>query len=84
MKQETRVFICEKCKNEFPGVGRLKKHIRKVHDVRKLSLEENSKFAAFEILSNIQRFKRLYKIIIMSGTVESVPSVKSVKTNFLA
>ena len=53
MKQETRVFICEKCKNEFPGVGRLKKHIRKVHDVRNLALEENSEFAAFAIFSRI-------------------------------
>ena len=32
----------EKCKNEFPGQGSLKKHLRKVHEVRDQTLEENS------------------------------------------
>ena len=28
MEHETRVFNCEKCKNEFPGLGSLKKDLR--------------------------------------------------------
>ena len=28
-KQETQVFNCEKCKNEFPGIMNLKKHLKK-------------------------------------------------------
>ena len=43
-KQETEVFNCEKCKNEFPGIGSLKKHLRKVHEVWDPAIEENSKF----------------------------------------
>jgi hypothetical protein len=42
MKQKTQVVNCEKCKNEFPGPGSLKKHLRKVHEVRNIALEENS------------------------------------------
>ena len=44
MKQETEVFNCEKCKNEFPGIGSLKKHLRKVHEVLEPAIEENSEF----------------------------------------
>ena len=42
MKQETQVFNCEKCKNEFPSIGSLKKHLRRIHEEKDLTLEENS------------------------------------------
>ena len=29
-------FNCEKCNDDFHNLGGLKKHLRKVHDVRKL------------------------------------------------
>ena len=51
MKQETQVFNCEKCKNEFPGLGSRKKHLRKVHEVRNLALEENSEI--FNLVNTI-------------------------------
>ena len=47
-KQETEVFNCEKCKNEFPGIGSLKKHLRKVHEVWDPAIEENSKGAVLK------------------------------------
>ena len=44
MKQEIKVFNCERCKNSFSGIWNLKKHLRKVHEVWDLALEENSEF----------------------------------------
>jgi hypothetical protein len=40
MEQKAQVFNCEKGKNEFPGLGSLKKYLRKVHEVRNLALKE--------------------------------------------
>ena len=39
MKQETEVFNCEKCKNEFPSRGSLKKHLRGIHEVKDLTFQ---------------------------------------------
>ena len=38
MKQETQVFNNGKCKNEFPGIRNLKKHLKKDHEARNLSV----------------------------------------------
>ena len=37
-KQETQVFNCEKCKNEFPGIMNLKKHLKKDHEAGNSSI----------------------------------------------
>ena len=42
MKQEIQVFNCDKCKNEFPSISSLKKHLRIIHEVKNLALEEKS------------------------------------------
>ena len=41
MKQETEVFNCDKCKNEFPSTKSLKKHLRRTHEVKNLALVES-------------------------------------------
>ena len=38
-------FSCEKCKNEFPSIRSLKKHLRRIHEGKDLALEENSKIS---------------------------------------
>ena len=42
MKQEIKVFNCERCKNKFSGIWSLKKHLRKVHGIWDSALERNS------------------------------------------
>ena len=44
MKQETQV---SKCKNEFPSIGSLKKHLIRIYDVTDLTLEEYSEISNF-------------------------------------
>ena len=44
MKQEIKVFNCERCKNKFSGLLSLNKHLKKVHEVWEAALEENSEF----------------------------------------
>ena len=43
MRQEAQVFNREKCKNESPSMSSLKKHLRTIHEVKNLALEENTK-----------------------------------------
>ena len=47
MEQETQVFSCEKCKNEFPSIRSFKKHLKRIHEGKDLALEENCKISIF-------------------------------------